>query len=120
MNGAHLFQDAPRSCLIYVIRMLLFGFACGAENGFDFVLVEFFHVVACRAQIFAGVEFGGFVMEHFADGGGHGKTAVGVDVDLAHCALGGFAELLFGNANGVGEFAAVGVDGVNFVLGHGG
>ena len=83
------------------------------------MLVEFFHFVASRAEVFAGVEFAGFVNEDFTNSSSHGKTAVGVDVDFANSALGGFAELFFGNTDCIGKFATVGVDDVNVFLGNG-
>ena len=82
------------------------------------MLVEFLHFVAGRAEVFAGVELTGFVMEHLTDGGGHGQTGVGVDVDFANGALGGLAELLFGDTDGIGEFAAELVDGLHIFLGN--
>lgn len=83
------------------------------------MLVEFLHLVAGRAEVFARVELTGLGGEHLADSGCHGQTAVGVDVDLADIHLRGFAELLLGNADGVGKLAAVFVDGVDILLGHG-
>ena len=78
--------------------------------------VEFLHLVTGGAQIFTRVKLTGFVVEDLADGGGHCKTAVGVDVDLADCALGGLAELLFGNANCIGQLTAELVDDVYILL----
>ena len=37
-------------------RQKLFGFAVAAKNVDDFVTIEFLHVVAGRAEVFAGVE----------------------------------------------------------------
>ncbi len=44
-----------------VCVLCLFGFAGRTENGYNLVLVEFLHVVAGRAEIFAGVELSGFL-----------------------------------------------------------
>ena len=55
-------------------------------------------------------------MEDLADGGGHGETAIAVDVDLADGALRGFAELVFADADGVFQFAAVLVDDLHEIL----
>ncbi len=82
------------------------------------MFVEFFHFVASRAEVFAGVKFAGFGGEDFAYGCGHGETAVGVDVDFANGALGGFAEFFFGDTDSVGKFATVFVDDVNVFLGY--
>ena len=54
-----------------------------------------------------------------ADGGGHGQAQIGVDVDLAHGQLGGVAQFVLGDADGVGHLAAVLVDHLHEVLGHG-
>lgn len=97
---------------------MLSSFACGAEHGYDLVLVELLHVVAGRAEIFAGVEFLGVLGEGLAHGGGHGQTRVRVDVDLADVHLGSLAELLFGDTDCVGELATELVDGVDLVLGY--
>ena len=81
--------------------------------------VHLLHVLASGLQVLARIEIAGLLVEVLADGCGHGKTAVRVDVDLADCALAGLAELLFGNTYCIGQFAAVSVDGVNFVLRNG-
>ena len=81
------------------------------------MLVELLHVVAGRAEILAGVKFGGLLGENLAHGSSHGQTAVRVDIDLAYRALGSLAELFFRDTDSVGELAAILVDGVNFVLG---
>ena len=99
-------------------QCVLFGFAGATEHILDFVLVELLHFVASRAEVFARVKFGGLFSEDFAHGGGHGQTAVGVDVDFAYGALGGFAQLLFGYTDGIGEFASVLIDDVHVFLGH--
>lgn len=83
------------------------------------MLVEFLHLVAGRAEVFARVELTGLGGEHLADSGCHGQTAVGVDVDLANIHLGSLAELFLGDADGVGQFAAVFVDHVHIFLGNG-
>ena len=80
--------------------------------------VELLHVVAGGTQVLAGVELGGFGGEDLADGGGHGQTRVGVDVDLADGALGGLAKLLLGNAHGSLQRTAVLVDRLDFLLGN--
>ena len=58
------------------------------------MLVEFLHVVAGRTEVFARVELSGLLGKHRTDGGCHSQTAVGVDVDFAHCALCGLAGFL--------------------------
>ena len=89
----------------------------GTEDVDNLVHVHLLHVLASGLEILTRIEVTGVLVEVLADGGGHGETAVGVDVDLADCALGGFTELLLGDTYGIGEFATVGVDGVNLVLG---
>ena len=55
-----------------------------------------------------------------ADGGGHRKTQVGIDVDLADGHGSGLAEHFLGDTDGVGHFAAVFVDDADKLLRHGG
>ena len=59
------------------------------------------------------------LVEELTDGTGHGKTQVGVDVDLADGKLRGLAQLLFGNAHGIRHVAAVLVDHLHVVLRNG-
>ena len=89
------------------------------QDAFAFVHVELLQLVAGRAQVFAGVELCGLVYEDLADGCGHRQTAVRVDVDLADCALGGAAKLLFGNTYGILERTAVRVDDLHVFLRYG-
>ena len=81
--------------------------------------IKFLHFVAGRAEVFAGIKLTGFLSEDLADGCGHCKTAVGVDVDLADCALGCLTELLLGNTYCIGKFSAELVDCVNILLRNG-
>ena len=83
------------------------------------MLVEFLHVLAGRAEVFARVKFTRFFGKHAAYGSRHGQAGVRVDVDFANSALGSLAQLLFGNAYGIGQFAAELVDGVNLFLRYG-
>ncbi len=118
VSGLRYGCQARRGGRVGVIRSVLFGFAVGTEHVDDFVLVKLLHLVAGRAEVFAGVELTGLVVEDLADSGGHGQTGVGVDVDFANGALGSLAELLFGDTDGIGELAAVGVDDVDIFLGN--
>ena len=54
----------------------LFSLSCAAEYVDDFVLVELFHFITCRAEVFARVKFAWFVNKDLTYGCGHGKTAV--------------------------------------------
>ena len=81
--------------------------------------VELLHVVAGRTQVLAGVELCGLRGEDLTDGGGHGQTRVGVDVDLADGALGSLTQLLLGNTYGSFQRTAVLVDRVDLLLGYG-
>ena len=92
------------------------GFSVGTQDSHNLVDVEFLHLVTGGAQIFTRVKLTGLVVEDLADGGGHCKTAVGVDVDLADSALGGLAELLLRNTYCIREFAAKLVDDVHILL----
>ena len=87
-----------------------------AENVTVLAGIQLFEHVAGRTEVKTGIEDGGIVVHGLADSGGHGKTAVGVDVDLADCALGGFAELILTDTDGVFQSAAVFVDDLDHVL----
>ena len=93
--------------------------AVAAKNVDDLVHIEFLHLVACRTEVLAGIEFARFLVEYLADCCGHCKTAVGVDVDLADSTLGSLAELLFGDTYCIGKFAAMSVDDVDIFLRNG-
>ena len=80
--------------------------------------IELLHLVAGRSEVLPGIELTGLLIEDLADGGGHCKTAVGVDVDLADSALGSLAELLLGDTDSVRQLATVGIDDVDIFLGH--
>ena len=82
------------------------------------MLVEFLHFVTSRAEVFAGVEFTGLVVEHLAHCGSHSQTGVRVDIDFANSALGSLAEFLLGDTDSVGKFAAVFVNHLNVFLGN--
>ena len=97
---------------------LLEGLSVGAEDIDDLVLIELLHLVAGGSQVLTRVELTGLVVEDLADGCGHCKTAIGVDVDLADSALGGLAELLLGNTYCIGKLAAVCVDDIDILLGN--
>ena len=102
------------------IRLFVVSVSGGAENVDDFVLVESGHAVTSRSEVLSRVELSRFVVEDFTDAGGHGKTGIGVDVDLADSGLCGFAEFFFRDADSSLESAAVGVDDINFFLRNGG
>ena len=62
---------------VWVIRVCrLLGFAFAAEHVYDLVLVETFHLVAGRTEVFTRVELRGFVVEHLADGRRHCQAGV--------------------------------------------
>ena len=65
---------------------------------------------AALAEILSGVEDLGLFRKYAADRGGHGKTDIGVDVDLADSHLSSLAQLCFGNADSVGQLTAESVD----------
>ena len=91
------------------VRLKL-SLASAAENVAQLVADELLDVGAGGLEILARVELVGMLVEELTDGAGHGKTQVGVDVDLADGQLGCMTELLFGNTNSVGHLAAVFVD----------
>ena len=83
------------------------------------VLDQFLDGGAGGLQVLPGIELVGMLGEELADGAGHSQAQVGVNIDLAHGAAGGLTELLLGDANGIGHLAAVGIDHLYKLLGHG-
>ena len=82
----------------------------GCQDVLVLVLVHGNQSDAGRAEVLARVEIARFVIEMLADRRGHPKAAVGIDVHFAHSRLGGLAQLLFRNADGILEVPAVVVD----------
>ena len=78
--------------------------------------VHLLHVVTSRSEILTWIEVRWVLSEMLADSSGHGKTRVGVDVDLADSALGSFAELLLGDTDSIGQLATISIDGVDLFL----
>ncbi len=89
-----------------------------AQNVDDLVLDHVLDGGAAGTEVVAGVKCAGLLAEGAANGGGHGHADVGVDVDLADGQRGGLAELLLGNADGVGHLSAVLVDLGDELLGN--
>ena len=71
-------------------------------------------------QVLTGIEVIGMLVEVLTNSAGQCQTQVGVNVDLADRQSCSLTQLLFGNTDGVGHLAAVGVDHGNIVLGNGG
>ena len=95
------------------------SFSVGAKHFADFVLIEFLHKITGGTAIFAGIKLTRLVIEHFADCGRKGKTAVGIDVYLANCTLGGLAELCLGDTDCIGQFTAVLINNLDILLRNG-
>ena len=102
--------EKPRMRFLEVLRCRPLGLTRRTKDFLVLVRIELLELVTCRSEVLAGIELAGLLGEDLADRGGHRETAVGVDVDLADGALGGLAELLFGDTDGVGEFSAVFLD----------
>ncbi len=107
-------QTAPQTVKIFLCL------AGTAQHVDELVGHDGLDVGAGGRQILARVEVVRVLREILADGAGHGKPKVGVDVDLAHRQRGGLAKLLLGDAHRVGHLAAVFVDHLHELLGHGG
>lgn len=99
------------SCLVELRE-----FVVAAEHVDDLVRVHLDHLIACWSAVLAWVELAWLLGEHLAHGGCEGEAAVGVDVDFANGAVGSLAELFLRDADGIREFATVGVDDVHILL----
>ena len=73
-------------------------------------------MVTGGGEVLTGVKVVGMLGHVLTDGGGHGQTQVAVDIDLADGHLGGVAQHLLGDADGIGHLAAEAVDGFNIGL----
>ena len=102
--------------LMLLYPHLLSELAVRTKHIHNLVDVEFLHLLAGRTEVLARVEVARVLREVLAHSRGHRETGVGVDVDLAHRALRGLAQLLFRNADRIGKLAAVLVDRVDAVL----
>ena len=90
-----------------------------AENVFNLVRNEFFDISATGREVLARVKVFGILHEVFADTCSQSEAEVGVDIDFADSRFSRFAELVFGNADCVFEFAAVVVDDFNILRDNG-
>ena len=93
--------------------------AVAAQDVDQLVLDQLLDVGAGGLQILAGVKVVGMLVEVLTDGAGHGQAQIGVDVDLTHGHGSGLTQLLLGDTHGVGHLAAVLVDHLHILLGHG-
>ena len=84
------------------------------------MLDQLLNVRAGGLQILAGVELVGMLVEELTDCASHSQTKIGVNINLANGGTGGLTQLLLRNTNGVGHFAAVGINHLHVVLGYGG
>ena len=64
------------SSFLWYMENVLLCFSVATEHIDNFVLVEFFHVVASRTKVFARVEFSRFVGENFSYCSSHSQAAV--------------------------------------------
>ena len=78
--------------------------------------VELLELLTGDREVLTGVEVVGVLDKVLADSGGHGESAIAIDVDLADSAADGLADLSLGDTDGVVELAAVLVDGGDVLL----
>ena len=86
----------------------------------DLMRDHILYCLTCRFEILARVEMIGMLGKILADVAGHGEADIRVNVDLAHCKLGSFTQLIFGNADSVRHIAAIGIDHLDKLLRNGG
>jgi len=80
------------------------------------VLVELDEVVTGVSEVLTRIVVLRVVDKVLADSSSHGKTTIGIDVDLADSALDGLADLVLGDTDGVLDLATVLVDGLDVLL----
>jgi len=84
------------------------------------VLVELDEVVTSVSEVLTRIVVLGVLNEVLADSSGHGKTTIGIDVNLADGALDSLADLVLGDTDGVLDLATELVDGLHVLLRDGG
>jgi len=80
------------------------------------VLVELDEVVTSVSEVLTRIVVLGVLDKVLADSSSHGKTTIGIDVDLADSALDGLADLVLGDTDGVLDLTTVLVDGLDVLL----
>ena len=100
----------------YVLPSL--DLAVGSQHINDFTCDHILHGLSGRLQILTRIEMIRMLGKVLADVSCHGKPDIRVDIDLADSGLGGFAELFFGDADGIRHIAAVGIDHLYEFLRH--
>ena len=96
------------------------GFAVAAQHVNQLMLDHVLDGDTGGLQILTRIEMIRMLVEVLTDAGGHREAQVGVNVDLADSAAGSLTQLLLGNADRIGHFAAVLVDDLYEFLRHGG
>ena len=91
-----------------------------AQNVHDLMSHQLLDVCAGGLEVFAGIKFVRMLVEELSDGARHGQAQIRVDIDLAYGHAGGLAELVLRHANGTRHIAAILVDHLHILLGHGG
>ena len=100
-----------------ILRLCL---SVAAENIDYLVCDHVLYCLTCRLEVLARIEMIGMSVQVAADGCGHCKAKIGVDVYLAHCHGCCLAELSLGNTDRAGHIAAVFVDLLYKLLRYGG
>ena len=94
------------------------GLTIATQNVNDLMTDHVLHSLTGGLQVLSGVEVIRMFSEVLADAGGHGKTDIGVDIDLADSTAGSLTELFFGDADGTGHISAEFIDHLNIFLGN--
>ena len=112
-----LLSATPGFCLDSICYRL--SLTCASQYILGFVHIKFLQFIASRSKILTRIEFFGLRPQYSSHGGCHRQTTVGIDIDLANRRFGCLAELLFGNADRVFQFAAIFVDFIHILLRNG-
>ena len=109
IKQGYLSTRTKRVCLLVLTdeRLNFCCLAVRAEHLFDLVGDELLDVAAPIRQILARVEVRRFFFEMLADARRHGKTQVGVDVNLADRGLCRATQLILGDADGIWHVPAI-------------
>ena len=96
------------------------GLSVGTKNLNDLVRNDILDILAAVAEILSGIKVIGMSFHVLADTGCHAKAKVGVDIDLADCALSCQTKLILRNTDRILKSAAVAVDDLDIFLRNGG
>ena len=114
--------QAPFNCAMinFSFCLWLLRLTVATQHIHQLVAYQFLNVGTGGLQVLAGVKLIGVLGVELTDGTSHSQAQVGIDINLAHGALGCLSKLLLGDSHRVRHLTAIGVDHFYILLGHAG